>query len=168
MAGTAYVPIKPFAAEFLASAFPQRDKINGSGSPATVIPILKFDASANECAYWRFVLTGYTSGNLTLDIFWFADTATSGDIVWGGAIACITPDTDTQDVTTDSLATENTVTDTQLGTTARRLQKCTVTISNLDGAADGDEVVLRIRRLSAGNTMTGDGCLLQARLSYAT
>jgi hypothetical protein len=165
--GTAYVPIKPNAAAFLATTFPQLDKVNGTNIP---VPILKYDAAADEAAFWRFVATGYSTGNLTLDIWWYADTATANDVVWGGAIAAITANTDSQDIETDALATENTVTDTHLGTTGQRLHLCTITISNLDSIAADDEVVLRIRRVGANgsDTMTGDACLVQARLSYTT
>jgi len=163
--GTAYVQLKPNAAEYLATVFPQRDKKNGTNIP---VPVLWFDAAADEAAFWRFRVPGYTSGNLTLEILWEADTASSGDVVWGAAIAAITPNTDTQDVETDALATENTATDTHLGTTGQRLHSISITISNLDSLADGDEVALRIRRVgsSGSDTMTGDAGLISAQLSY--
>ena len=164
---TATLMFHPESAQFLGSTFPQLDKINGTNIP---VPQLKYDAAADEAAFWRFIATGYSSGNLTLTIFWYADTATSGDIVWGGAIAAITANTDTQDVETDALATENTVTDTHLGTTGQRLHSCDITISNLDSLASGDDVVLRIRRVgsSGSDTMTGDAAFVLATLTYTT
>lgn len=165
--GTAYVTLKPNAAAFLGSTFPQRLNTLGTNIP---VPGLAYDAAADEAAFWRFIATGYASGNISADIYWEADNATSGDVVWGAAIACITPNTDSQDIETDSLATENTVTDTHLGTTGQRLHLCTITISNLDSIADGDEVAIRIRRVgsSGSDTMSNDAILVAVRLSYTT
>jgi hypothetical protein len=148
----------------IGSAFPQSIAIAGSNFP---VDALAFDASANEACATRFKIKNYGSGNITAIVTWCADSATSGDVVWGAAIAAITPETDTQDISTDAFATENTVTDTHLGTTARREMNATITISNLDSVAANDLVVLRIRRLSSGNTMTGDAWLLGVELQYS-
>lgn len=165
--GTAYVTLKPNGASFLGSTFPQLDKINGTNIP---VPNLAYDAAADEAAFWRFIATGYASGNVTCDIYWYADTASSGDVVFGGALACITPNTDTQDIETDALATETTGTDSHLGTTGQRLHLHTLTLSNLDSIADGDEVAFRLRRLgsSGSDTMTGDCRVVMVRLSFTT
>lgn len=164
--GTVYQQLTPEAAAFLATVFPQLNKFNGTNFPVTA---LAYDAAADEAAFWKVEAINYGSGNLTLDIEWYADTATSGDVVWGASIAAITPDTDTQDVETKALATENTATDTQLGTTAQRLQRQAITISNLDSLANRDEVWIRIRRVgsSGSDTMTGDAIFVLAVLSYS-
>lgn len=130
---------------------------------------LAFDAVATETAYTQLQLLTYGSGNLTLTLNWYADTASSGDVVWGAAIACITPDTDTQDIETKAFATATTTTDTHLGTTGQRLHQCAITISNLDSAASGDWVALKLYRDAAagGDTMTGDALLVSAVLSYS-
>ncbi|HEU4895118.1 MAG TPA: hypothetical protein VFT85_04715 [Acidimicrobiia bacterium] len=130
---------------------------------------LKFDATTDEACQFTFDATNYGSGNLTIDIFWFADTASSGDVVWGAAIAAITPNTDTQDIETDSWATENTVTDSHLGTTGQRLHLATITVSNLDSLAARDYVALRIRRLGSNgsDTMSGDAQLVRVTVSYS-
>lgn len=163
---TIYQQLTPEAAAFAAATFPQYSKVNGTSFPVTG---LYYDAAADEAAYWKIQALSYGSGNLTLDLEWYADTATSGDVVWESALAAITPDTDSQDVETKALATVNTVTDTQLGTTAQRIQRATITISNLDSLAARDEVWLRIRRLgsSGSDTMTGDAVLTLAVLSYS-
>src|SRR4051812_18463189 len=112
-------------AQFLATNFPQYLKTLGTNSP---VPGLSFDASTDEAAFWHFVARNYGSGNLTLALYWYADTATSANVVWEAQLAAITPDTDTQDVETKSLATLNFVQDTHLGTTGQRAHKCTITI----------------------------------------
>lgn len=166
---TVKIELGPEGAQFLSTNFPQLVK-NGSNFPALG---LAYDATTDESAFWRFVATSYGSGNLTLDLYWYADTdTTSGHTIsWEAQIAAITADTDTQDVETKALATLNAVQDTHLGTTGQRLHKCSITISNLDSIAAGDECWLRIAR-DANDTnftdnLTGDAILVGAVLSYS-
>lgn len=163
---TAYVELKPEEAQFLGSAFPAYSKVNGTNFPVSG---LSYDAATDEEAFWKFRAIGYTSGNLTLDLYWYADNATTGDVIFNARIAVITPNTDTQDVETDALATANTVTDTHLGTTGQRLHQATITISNLDSLAADDVVWIGIARdaNAAGDTMANDAILTLAVLSYA-
>lgn len=158
--------LAPEEAQFLASAFPQYVKNNGTNFPVSG---LAFDAATDEAAFWKFLAVDYTSGNLTLDLFWYADTATSGNIIWDAQIAAITPDTDTQDVETKAFAAISSVTDSHLGTTGQRLHKATITLSNLDSLAADDIVWLRINRdaNNAGDTMAGDAILTLVQLSYS-
>ena len=161
-----YRELQPEQASYLGSTFPGYSKVNGTNFPVSG---LYFDAAADEAAFWKLQALLYGSGNLTLDLEWYADSATSGVVRWGGAIAAITPDTDSQDVETKAFATETTVDDTHLGTTGQRLHRCTITISNLDSLAAGDVVWLRIRRIGSNgaDTMTGDAILVKATLSYS-
>lgn len=153
-------------AQFLASTFPAYIKNNGTNFP---VAGLAYDAATEEKAYWNFRVNDYGSGNLTLELEWYADTATSGDIIWGSRLACITPDTDSQDVETKSFATQQTVTDTHLGTTGQRIHRCSITISNLDSIATDDDCWLEVSRLgnNGSDTMAGDGILIAALLTYS-
>lgn len=163
---TVYHFITPEEAAFLDSTFPAFTRVAGTNFPVTS---LAYDAATDEAATFKRRAVNYGSGNLTLDILWYADTASSGDVVWGGAVAAITPDTDSQDVETDTLATENTVTDSHIGTTGQRVHRASITISNLDSLASNDLLFLRIRRLGSNgsDTMTGDAMMLGATLSYS-
>lgn len=163
---TVKIPFQPEEAQFLAANFPAYTKTNGTNFPVSV---LAFDAATKETAFWKFKANNYGSGNLTLVIRWTADTATANDVIWGAQIAAITPDTDSTDCTTKSLATANTVTDTHLGTTARRIMTCSITISNLDSIAANDTVWLAVYRDAAagGDTMTGDAWLIEMCLEYS-
>lgn len=165
---TVYRELAPGAAQFLGSAFPQYLKVNGTNFP---VEGLAYDASSDEAAFWRFIATNYGSGNLTIDLWWYADTASSGNVVWESQLSAVTADSDTQDIETDGLATLNFVQDTHLGTTGQRVHKCTITISNLDSLANGDLCHLRIARdangTNATDDMAGDAILLAARLSYS-
>ena len=162
---TVYQQFDPASAQFLSTAFPALVK-NGTNFPVIG---LAFDASSAENAYWVTRAINYGSGNLSVDLDWYADTATSGVVQWGVQIAAITPDADTQDVETKALATAQTVTDTHLGTTGQRVHRCTVTVTNLDSIASGDDVWFKIYRdaANASDTMTGDAILIGTTVSYS-
>jgi hypothetical protein len=157
--------LDPGAAQFLATAFPQGLK-NGTNFP---VYGLFFDAATTESAYWMLRAVNYGTGNLTVDLDWYADTATSGVVRWGVQITAITPDTDTTDVETDTLATAQTADDTHLGTTAQRVQRCPVTVTNLDSLAAGDDVWIRVYREggNAADTLVGDAVLVGIAVSYS-
>jgi hypothetical protein len=158
---------EPEEAVFLASNFPAYEVISGTNYP---VSRLKFSASGDLAAFWKFRAAAYGSGNLTCKINWYADNATSGVVRWGASIAAITPETDSQDIETDGLTTEETVDDTHLGTTSKRIMTATITVTNLDSIAAGDQCIIRIRRIgSHGNdTMANNACLTMMALSYST
>lgn len=161
-----YICLPPESAILPSSTFPQLLRISGTNFP---ISGWAFDASLDEAIFFKFRASKYGSGNLTVHLDWYADTASSGDVVWGCAIAAITPDADAQDVETKSLAAENTSVDSHLGTVGQRLHRATVSVSNLDSLAADDWVVMRIRRLgsSASDTMTGDAIMTLATVVYS-
>lgn len=142
------------------TAFPALVRANGTSIPVSGYA---FDATTEEAAFYRFRASDYSSGNITVDLDWYADTATSGAVVWGVQMAAITPDTDSQDVETDALPTITQVTDTHLGTVGQRLHRTTVTLTGaaLDSVATNDFVMVRIARVAAdaADTMTGDAIL---------
>lgn len=158
----------PEEAQFLAAAFPQYLRTLGTNFPDSV---LMFDGgSADEEAYFKFQAHGYGSGNLTLDVYWRAATATSGNIVWGAQIAAITSNTDSQDVTTKAFAAAQTAQDAHLGTVAQRLHQIAITISNLDSLAADDIVWLKVYRDASdttNDTLAGDAGIVLLRLTYS-
>lgn len=160
------IQLSPENAQYLASAFPAYVKANGTNFPVSG---LAFDAASDEAAFWRFRATAYGSGNLTVGIDWYADTASSGDVIFDASISAITPDTDSQDIETDGLATINSVTDSHLGTTGQRLHRAVITISNLDSLAADDDVTLRLNRdaNNGSDTMAGDCIVTLVTVSYS-
>lgn len=165
--GTAYVELTPETSIAPATNAAQFKSVSGTNFP---VNSLAFDASTEETTYFRFTPTNYASGNLTVRIRWYADTATSGGVTFGASIAAITPNTDTQDIETKAFATENTASDTHLGTTGQRLHEFTITVSNLDSVAGMDDLTLRIARkvADAGDTMTGDCLVTAVIVEYTT
>jgi len=162
---TVYQQLDPGSAQFLTTAFPQLKNLG------TNIPVLGlyYDPAVEEAAFWLVRAVNYSSGNLAVDIDWYADTASSGDVVWAVRVAAVTPDTDTQDVETKALATANTVTDTHLGTVGQRLHRAVLTVTNLDDLAAQDDVWVRVARdaANAADTMAGDAILTLATVSYS-
>lgn len=149
-----------------ATAFPQYVKSEGTVAPVTG---LAFDASTEEAAFIRTRAVNYGTGNWTVLIGWYADTASSGGVTFGATIAAITPNTDTGDVENKAFGTENTFSDTHLGTTGQRAHDVAGTISNLDSVAIDDWVVIRIARkpADAGDTMAGDAIVTMIDISYS-
>jgi hypothetical protein len=130
---------------------------------------LAFDASTQETIFFALRALGYGSGNITVTVDWYADSASANGITFGASLAAITPNTDTQDVETKAFATENTASDTHLGTTGQRLHSFDITISNLDSIAANDACWLRLRRVpaDAGDTLTGDAVVTRVTVSYS-
>lgn len=153
---------------FRSTASPALVQVDGTSIP---VRGLAFDATNDEAAFWSFIATSYGSGNLTVRVYWYADTATTGNVVWEAQIAAITPNTDSQDIETDALATLNFVQDTHLGTTGQRLHSADITVSNLDSLAAGDHVFLRLARdangTNATDDMAGDAIVVLVTVSYS-
>ena len=158
--------LTPRDANFPASNYAQFKSVAGTNFP---VESLAFDASTEEAAYFPFPALSYGSGNLTARIQWYADTASSGGVVFGCSLAAITPNTDSQDIETKAFATETTGSDTHLGTTGRRLHEMTVTISNLDSLAAGDWCALKLARKVADGSddMTGDALVTSVTIEYS-
>lgn len=165
---TVYLSFGPFDGVPPASNYATLDVIAGTNFP---VPCLDFDATTDESIFFYFRAWNYGSGNLTISIDWYADTASSANVVWQAQIACITPDTDSQDIETDALATLNFVQDTHLGTVNQRLHRASITLSNLDSIAAGDWCVLKLTRdadsTNATDDMAGDASLVGLTVSYS-
>lgn len=161
-----YYEFSPLEAVFKSTVIPEMKLTQGTNFP---VPGLAFADAADEEAYFKFAAINYGSGNLTLTLEWYADSASTGDVVWGAAIAAITPNTDTQDIETKAFATAQTVTDSHLATVGQRLHSIDLTITNLDSIAVGDAVYLKVYRDAdnVSDTMTGDAILTCAKLSYS-
>lgn len=162
------ISLEPPAAKFLTSNYPGLSLVAGTSFP---VWRLLFDAASDEAAFWQLPVLQYGSGNWSIDIEWYAVNATSGNVVWEAQLAAITPNTDSQDVETKSLATLNYVQDAHLDTTSKRLHRCTITLSNLDSVANLDAVWLRIARdadsTNATDDLANDAALVRAVLSYS-
>ena len=147
----------PEAALYPTSNYAQFKSVNGTNFP---VNSLAFDASTDESVYFRGIANNFGSVGAEVRLRWYADTATTGTCIWGVKIGAITPNTDSQDIETKALTTEQTVTTTHLGTTGQRLQESVLTLANLDSLADLDDLTLQITRKASSDTMTGDALLV--------
>ncbi|MEU1883415.1 hypothetical protein ABZ470_39430 [Streptosporangium sp. NPDC020072] len=161
------VYLAPEGAQPRSTAFPAFVKANGS---AFAVSGLAFDAATAERTVWKLEPFNYSSGDLSVDVVWYADTATSGAVRWEVFLAAITPGVDTDSVETKAMSTGVTAVASHLGGTGKRLHKTTVTLppALLDSMAAGDEVWLRLGRDAADSTdtMTGDVVVTSVRLTY--
>lgn len=112
----------------------------------------------------------YASG-AALKIQWSgaASTSVSHTVVWAAQVMAMTPDTD-GDMNTDSYDTANTVTDDILGTTSRRIQEASLTLTNADSVAAGDYVSIKFFRDAdnGSDDLTEDAWLWGLALEYTT
>lgn len=147
-------------------SFARQDVIQGT---KFAVPCLDFAPVGIEDIFFFFQAINYGTGNLTLETNWYADTGTTGSVVWGSQVACITPNTDTNDIETKALAIAQTGIDVHLGTTNQRLHSHILTISNTDSIAAGDYVALRLFRNgnATQDDMAGDASVVMAILSYS-
>ena len=146
----------------------QHDVMDGTNFP---VPVLAFDATTQESAFFDLIATDYGSGDVTVDIDWYAANATTGDVIFGVQLAAITPNSDSQDIETKAFATAATVTDSHLGTTGKRLHRCTVTLTGaaLDSIASGDRLALKLYRDAAdvGDTLANDALVTNIVINYS-
>lgn len=160
------VCLYPREAILPATNYPAIKAFSGTNFP---VDVLAFDAATEETCFFLFRAKDYTSGNLTIRVRWYADNASSGDVIFGAAIAVITPNTDSQDVETKSFATASTATDSHLGTTGQRLHEITITVSNLDNLAADDAVWLKFYRDAdaGGDTLANDALVTEISVEYS-
>lgn len=130
-------------------------------------PVLDFDATTEESAYFGFILPSeYAGGGLTVRVHWMASTATSNAVTWGGSLERHAEGGD--DLDADSFATEQTANEATNGTSGIvTVTPITFTTgANMDSLAASEGGRLKIARKVAdgGDTMTGDAELLKIEI----
>ena len=153
------------SARLPATLFAQFDTRAGGSTPVETIVLLDFDTTTQEYADFLLELpANYSGGGLTITIKWLADTATSGEVVWGAAIRRVADDA--EDVDTAHTYDYNTI---GAGATAPSASgefgydDITFTDgADMDSLAAGESAILRITRDTADgdDDMAGDACLV--------
>lgn len=165
--GTVKHRFGPRDAEFPASNYAQFRAVAGSNFG---VESLGFDTTTEESCYFKFPAVGYGSGNLTITVRWYSnDGETTGGVTFGASLCAITPNQDTQDIETDTFATEVTASDTHLGTTGQRLHEMTISLTNLDSLGAEDWCVLKLARKPSdgSDTMAGDCNVVEVGIDYS-
>lgn len=128
---------------------------------------LGFDPGTDETAQWtRIAPSGLdVGGNQTAYIYWRADTATSGNVIWAVQVEAVTPDDALDTDAASSFAAVQTVTDAAPGTAGYVTRAAIpLTVAQADSLAAGDKFRIRIARdaNNASDTMAGDAEILGA------
>jgi hypothetical protein len=142
----------PGSAEYPATNFPQY-LINAQRRP-----VLAFDATTSETAYWTTVVPQGWTGTITAIITYAMASATSGGVAFDVAFEAITSGDATDTDATTSFDTVNGGTDAAVPGTAGYMEQITITCSNTDSAAAGDYLRVSLARdvADAADTATGD------------
>ena len=128
------------------------------------VPVLDFDAAADEDAVFAGVLPRhYAGGGLTVTVYWMATSATTGDVKWNVQIERSNTDQDA-----DSFAAAQTTTTTTNGTSGI-ITATAVTFTNgaaMDSLAVGEVFRLKVTRDAndAADTMTADAELVAVEI----
>lgn len=131
------------------------------------IPVLDFDASADESAEFSGVMPRhYDGGGITITIAWMATSATTGDVVWNAALKSVTDDAD--DLDTKAFDTARTAT-TTTASASGEVKYTTISFTDgdqMDFVAAGEYFRLQILRDAdnGSDTMTGDAELLSVEI----
>jgi hypothetical protein len=165
MASRLIAVLTPFTAELPTANAPELRTITVSNIQR---PVLAFDASTDETAYWSWIVPPNFTAPLTGVVSYAMASATSGSVRAEGKVEAITQDSDTLDIdAATSFDSTNSVGDTVPGT-AGHVGTFTLTLTNYDSAAAGDLARLAFNRDANGDTgtddATGDMYLLQLAL----
>lgn len=153
----------PLSAEFPATNFPQLLLSNRR-------PVLAFDASTDETAYWTGQAPQGFTGTPTLVITYAMASATSGTVGFQAQLEAIS---DGDAVDTDSATSFDSVNNSASTTvpgTAGYIDQISITLTNADSLAAGDYFRLSLNRDADGSAITdsasGDAYVLAVELRY--
>lgn len=128
-----------------------------------------FDAARTEGLFWRVKMPDDYTGSLTLKGVFKMASAVTDEVVLEGRIAAYTVDTDTSDLDAKAFGSANNATVTVPTTTAGKPKTFTITLTNADSVAAGDEVFVGFARVGgdAADDAAGDMELLSIWLEYS-
>jgi hypothetical protein len=154
----------PESAHFPSSNFPQLTLSNQR-------PVLAYDASTDETAYWTDIAPQGLTGTITLVITYAMASATSGAVGLQAQIEAIS-DGDALDTdATTSFDTVNNSASTTVPGTAGHIDQISITMTNADSLAAADYYRISVNRDADGSAITdsatGDLYLLAIELRDA-
>ena len=121
-------------------------------------PVLAFDASTAETAYWTFVAPQGITGTLTAVISYAMASATSGGVAFDIAVEAISSGDATDTDATTSFDSVNAGNDGTVPGTAGYMEQISITLTNMDSVAAADYLRISVARdvADAADTATGD------------
>jgi len=158
------MPLLPESAHYPASNFAQLTTVNQR-------PVLAFDASTDETAYWTGIAPQGLTGTLTLVITYMMASATSGTVGLQVQVEAIT-DGDATDLDAGtSFDSVNNSSSTTVPGTAGYIDQISITLTNADSLAAADYFRISLNRDADGSAITdsatGDLYFLGAELRDA-
>lgn len=126
--------------------------VKAAGGDTSAQSVLQFSqAGTDEHCYSKFILSDYTSGDITITVSCYADTANSGSFRMGSAIGAITPNTDDVNVPDKALASSVIVTTAHPGGNGERPLSVVITLTgaSLDSATADDFIIIDLFRNSS-------------------
>jgi hypothetical protein len=154
--------LTPFDAALPSTNFPQMLMINNR-------PVLAFDATTSETAYWTLMIPAGFTSPMTAIITYMMASAVTGGVAFDVAVEAVT-DGDATDLDAGtSFDTVNAVNTAAVPGTAGYIDQLTVSLTNGDSAAVADYYRISIARdvADANDTATGDLYLLAVALQDA-
>lgn len=139
--------LTPGSAEFGSATFPQLAIVNTTER----IPVLAFDAAVDEWCYWSVVVPQGWTGAVTAILTLLANSvAANADSYWEVSVQAVTPGGGTADdtinqSTTTSYAAVN-AGNVLHPTTAYQEVALSITLTNMDSAAAGDSLRIKVSR----------------------
>ena len=132
-------------------------------------PVLAFDASTSETAYWTFVAPQGITGTLTAVISYAMASATTGGVAFDVALEAISSGDALDTDATTSFDSVNTGTDAAVPGTAGYMEQIRITLTNADSIAAADLVRVSVARAVANgaDTATGDCYALSVEIRDA-
>ena len=158
MATTRFV-LTPESAHFPSSNFAVLSEINRR-------PVLLFDASTDETAYWTVVAPQGLSGALSAKIHSVCTNATSGNASWDVAVEAVSDGDSTDLDAGTSFDTDNNNSGAVPGTNGY-LNVISVTLTNADSIAAADYVRISVNRDVSADSVANDLGLLAVEIQEA-
>jgi hypothetical protein len=154
----------PLSAEFPATNFPQLTISNRR-------PVLAFDASTDETAYWSGIAPQGLTGTVTVVITYAMASATSGTVGFQAQLEAISDGDATDTDSATSFDSVNNSASTTVPGTAGYIDQISITMTNADSMAAADYFRLSLNRDADGSAITdsatGDAYVLAVELRDA-
>ena len=143
--------------------------VGTEANPKKPLAVAAFDPATDEhLAFIGVMPAEYLSGG-AVNIYWMANATTSTTCRWGARIGAVTP-SDADTPLEHAAAAASTAAGSNITAEARRLNKTTITLANLDSLAGGDLFWLIVYRDADGTSGTDDLAvdaeLIAVELSY--
>lgn len=150
--------LTPLSAEFPSSNYPALTVVNTR-------PVLAYDASTDETAYWTIIAPQGLTGTITCVLSLIGNAAGTNSTYWEVAVEAVTSADATDLDSSTSFGTVNTG-NVAMPSTQGHLVQLTVTLTNNDSIAAADYVRISIARdaNNGSDNFAADAYLLAAEI----